>query len=102
MDGLMSSLKKRCTFLESRWFGWLYGMVVALNPLAMLPQLLEVLNTRQVEGISVSMFMIFWLIQVTVALGAIRVLDWKLWLSMTISVLETSTIVASVIWIRHF
>lgn len=102
MDGLMLSFKKRCSFLESRWFGLLYGMIVGLNPLAMLPQLLGLLITRQVEGVSVSMFVIFWLIQTAVALGAIRVLDWKLWLSMTISVLETSTIISVVIWIRHF
>ncbi len=102
MDRLMSSLKKRCPFLESRWFNSFYGITIALNPLAMLLQVLDVLTTKQVEGISISMFVIFGLIQATLVLGAIRTLDWKLWLSMLISVFETGIIIVSIVWIRHF
>ncbi|MCI5108472.1 MAG: hypothetical protein MRY49_01330, partial [Candidatus Pacebacteria bacterium] len=89
-------------FLESKWFAVLYGLVVALNPLALLPQLISVIITGKVEGLSLLMFLVFVSIQSAVALGAIKELNWKLFLSMFISALETSTIVAFVVVIRYF
>jgi len=101
MKRVMPYLRDRFPFLESSWFGWIYGLVVFLNPIAMLPQLWGVITTRNIEGLSLTMFVIFWSIQTAVALGAIKTLDWKLFLSMFISVIETATITGFVIWIRY-
>lgn len=102
MGAVMIYLKEVLTFLEAGWWAILYGVIVFMNPVAMLPQLFSVLTTRKIEGLSLSMFLIFVSIQTAVALGAIRALDWSLFVSMTVSAVETSVIVVMVIKIRYF
>lgn len=99
MNEMMLALKRRCTFLETRWCNALIGFVVFLNPIAMLPQLWMAFTapSEQVAGIAVSTFVLFASIQAAVAGSAIKALDWKLFWSMAISFFQSLAIVAAVL-----
>lgn len=86
--------------LDSNGFAVLYGLLVFLNPLAILPQLVNAVR-KKVEGVSVLMFIIFALIQLAVSAGAINVLDWKLFLSMGISFFESVAIIICILMFRR-
>jgi len=98
MNGFMQSLKRVCSFIDTGWCQLLIGLVVFLNPIAMLPQLVTAFTapSEQLAGIAVSTFVLFAAIQTAVALSAIKALDWKLFWSMTISFFQSLAIVAAV------
>ena len=99
MNKLMLFLKEKCSFLESKWCDWLMGVVVFLNPIAILPQLIIAFTapTEKVAGISLTTFVLFAAIQAAIAGSAIRALNWKLFGSMTISFLQSITIVVVIL-----
>lgn len=99
MKTLILKLKKNCSFLDSWWCNLLIGLVVFLNPIAMLPQVLVAFTgtTEQVTGISISTFLLFSAIQLAVATSAVKAVDWKLFCSMAISFFQSLIIVAVVI-----
>ncbi len=82
-------------FLQTEYFTFLYGWLVFLNPLALMPQLISSIRSKAIElqGVSVSMFVIFLIIQMTVALGAVNSMDVNLFWSMSISAVETFLII---------
>ncbi len=99
MNNFMISLKRACPFIETSWCQLLIGLVVFLNPIAMLPQLWTAFTApaEQLTGIAVSTFVLFAAIQTAVALSAIKALDWKLFWSMTISFFQSIAIVVAVL-----
>jgi len=101
MNSLMLTLKEKFPFLEKAWCQWLIGLVVFLNPIAMIPQLVIAAtgSVEQVHGISIFTYLIFVSIQLAVSASAIRALDWKLFGSMILSVVESLAIVL-VVFIR--
>lgn len=82
-------------FLQDEYFTLLYGWLVFLNPVALVPQLISSIRSKAVElkGVSVSMFVVFLIIQTTVALGAVNNMDTSLFWSMAISALETFVVI---------
>ncbi len=88
-------LKANSGFLNLGVFSFMYGFVIFLNPLAMLPQLLKAFKAKKEElgGVSIPMFFIFLTIQIMIALGAIKTLDTVLFASMGISALLTAAII---------
>lgn len=72
-----------------------------LNPIAILPQLIKAVTAPSVEGISVLMFFVFAIIQLAFVAIGIQKLDWRMFVSMSISFLETVAIIIIVIF-RQF
>lgn len=98
MDNVMVYLLNNMQFLNAPWFEWLYGIVVFLNPLALFPQLKSSITSKpgELQGVSVLMFSIFFMIQVLVALGAIKTASTTLFVSMTISAAESLLVIVIV------
>jgi uncharacterized protein with PQ loop repeat len=63
---------------------WLMSIV---NVVAMIPQPLKIISTREVAGVSSSMFVMFALIQVTFAIEFFLKKSWSAMISMGISFL---------------
>lgn len=99
MRNFVLRLKERYSFLDSWWCNWLIGLVVFLNPIAMLPQVVVAFTgtPEQVSGISVSTFLLFAAIQLAVSASAVKSVDWKLFCSMGISFFQSLLIVVMVI-----
>lgn len=99
MGNFMWALKKRMGFLDTPLGNFVLGVVVFLNPVAMLPQLkIAVLApAEQLAGVSVGTFILFVFIQVAVASSAVKAMDWKLFFSMAISAVLTLAIVFFVV-----
>lgn len=99
MNSFMESLRRALPFIDTTWCQILIGLVVFLNPVAMLPQLWTAFTAppEQLAGIAVSTFVLFAAIQTAVALSSIKALDWKLFWSMTISFFQSIAIVVAVL-----
>lgn len=91
----MEWLQAHLVFLQSEWFNYFYGLIVFLNPIAIAPQILSSFRAKpeELRGVSISMFIIFLTIQLTVSLGAIRYGDLSLFISMLISAVITLTVI---------
>jgi len=72
-------------------------MIILLNPIAILPQLIKAITAPSVEGLSISMFLLFALIQFAFVAVGIQKLDWRMVLGMGISFLQTITIIVIII-----
>ena len=92
-------LQQNLPFLNTEWFGFVYGLVVFANPVALIPQLVGAVRSepKELKGVSVFMFFVFFAIQTMVSLGGIKAHDMALFLSMAISVLETMAIIVIVL-----
>jgi len=97
MTNFLEGLKSHLKFLDYKWFDWLVGATMFLNPIALLPQLVKVITTPSVEGLSVSSFLLFAVIQIAFVAVGIQKLDWRMFLSMGISFMETMSIVVIII-----
>jgi len=88
-------LESQMPFLQTEWFTILYGLIVFLNPIAVAVQLISSIRSKpeELRGVAVSTFIIFLTIQLAVALGAIKSMDTILFLSMTISAVETFLVI---------
>jgi len=88
-------LQMHMTFLQADWFPVVYGLVVFLNPIALIPQLMSSIlkKPEKLGGVSIPMFIIFLMIQTSVSLGAIINSDVNLFWSMAISAVITSMII---------
>ncbi len=96
-------LQTQLPFLQAEWFSVLYGLVVFLNPLALVPQLISSIRSKpeELHGIAVSMFAIFLAIQTAVSFGAIKNMDMSLFLSMSISVIITFLVIVITVGRRN-
>jgi hypothetical protein len=92
---LMQWLQANFYFLNTEWFVIVYGLLVAANPFAMLPQLVSSIRSepKRLGGVSVSTFFIFLVIQTAIALGAVKSLDIALFWSMAISATITLAVI---------
>jgi len=84
-------------YLDTRYFKWTFGLLVFINPLALLPQIWTILTADSVAGVSMAMMTIFLAIQVIVALEGIRIKRWEFFLPMFLSAIESIFIIMVVI-----
>jgi hypothetical protein len=68
---------------------WLAGMV---NVTAMLPQLVRIIRTPNTEGLSLAMFVLYFLVQVAFSIEV----------CMGLSAVVSGTIILLVTYLRHF
>ena len=78
---------------------WLAGIV---NVAAMLPQLYEIVKTWSVGGLSLSMFVIYFFVQVALSLQGFFKRDKMLMVCLGLSGIVSATIIGLVVYIRHF
>lgn len=90
---LLPILRSRLLFLERRWFNWIANVIVFANPIAIFPQLHQVITASSVEGVSVFMFLIFAVIQMAFVLIAIQKNHPGMFWSMAISFSESILII---------
>lgn len=95
----IEKIRNRIPFLEKRWFTFLLGAVVWLNPVAILPQLWDALTIAQdrVGGISVATWCVFMLIQASVSLTALSTRNRALFESMLVSFVLSTLVVVTVL-----
>lgn len=88
-------LQTQLPFLQTEWFSALYGLVLFLNPFAIVSQLISSVRSKpeELHAVSVLMFVIFLVIQSAIALGAIKSFDIILFGSMSISALVTLAVI---------
>lgn len=100
MEKLMLYLNKKFVFLtESKIFTVFTPILIYLNPVALLPQVITVLNTENVAGISFWMWVVFALIQLAFVFEGIKNKNATIFLSMFISFIE-SVIILTVVFIK--
>ena len=82
-------------FLHTDNFATVYGLVVFMNPFAVIPQLVSSIRSepKELRGVSISMFVLFWLRQSAITLGAIKIEDFALFTSMAISGIITLSVI---------
>ena len=92
---LLTFLHVQFDFLNSELFTFFYSLVVYMNPFALLPQLYSSFRSepKKLLGVSVLMFVVFLIIQITISLGAIKILNGSLALSMASSAVVTVFII---------
>ncbi|XLQ19565.1 MAG: hypothetical protein ACKUBY_03160 [Candidatus Moraniibacteriota bacterium] len=100
---ILQWLQIQMSFLQTEWFSVVYGLVVFLNPFAMVPQLISSVRAKpeELRGVSVTMLILFLVIQIAVALGAIKNVDMALFASMSISTVVTFTVIVITIFRRN-
>jgi uncharacterized protein with PQ loop repeat len=77
---------------------WTCGL---MNVVAMLPQLIQILSTKKVENVSVSMFIIYEVIQIGFALDGFFKRNKVLMVCMTLSAIVTMSIVCLIVYYRY-
>ncbi|MFW0838114.1 MAG: hypothetical protein ACKKL5_03885 [Candidatus Komeilibacteria bacterium] len=83
--------------VEANWFTRVMDITVFLNPIAIAPQLWSVFTAPSVEGVSAGMWFIFAGIQLAFVFQGIKHKSASMFLSMLISLIETSTIIITVL-----
>ncbi len=78
---------------------WLAGMV---NVTAMLPQLVWIIRTRNIEGLSLAMFVLYFLVQVAFSIEGFFKKNRMLMVCMGLSAIVSGTIILLVTYLRHF
>lgn len=78
---------------------WFVGLV---NVTAMLPQLYSIIVTRNVEGLSLEMFLIYFAIQVCFSLEGFFTRNRMLMVCLGLSALVSAIVITLVIYLRYF
>jgi uncharacterized protein with PQ loop repeat len=78
---------------------WLAGMV---NVTAMLPQLVRIIRTRNIEGLALAMFVLYFLVQVAFSIEGFFRRNRMLMVCMGLSAVVSGTIILLVTYLRHF
>ena len=78
---------------------WLAGMV---NLTAMLPQLVRIIRTRNIDGLSLAMFVLYFLVQVAFSIAGFFKKIRMLMVCMGLSAVVSGMIIALVTHLRHF
>ncbi len=76
---------------------WLMGLV---NVLAILPQPISILRSQNASGVSIGMFVLFILVQVSVAVESFIKRSYGLMTSMIVSVLLSATTIGLILYYR--
>jgi len=83
--------------LETTQFNWVFGILMAINPVALAPQAWIAITAPSVEGISLMTMVLFMVIQLGVALQAVRTKTTSMFLSMLVSAVLSLTIIVAVL-----
>lgn len=67
--------RKMAPFLESKLFAWLFGIGVFVNPIAMAPQLWEVIASPSIEGVATETYAMIAVLQMLFVCCAIQQVD---------------------------
>ena len=78
---------------------WLAGMV---NVTAMLPQLVRIIRTRNIAGLSLAMFVLYFLVQVAFSIEGFFKNNRMLMVCMGLSAVVSGMIIVLVTYLRHF
>ena len=78
---------------------WLAGMV---NVTAMLPQLVRIIRTRNIAGLSLAMFVLYFLVQVAFSIEGFFKKNRMLMVCMGLSAVVSGMIIVLVTYLRHF
>jgi MtN3 and saliva related transmembrane protein len=78
---------------------WLAGMV---NVTAMLPQLVRIIRTRNTEGLSLAMFVLYFLVQIAFSIEGFFKKNRMLMVCMGLSAIVSGTIILLVTFLRRF
>ncbi len=78
---------------------WLAGMV---NVVAMLPQFARIIRTRNIQGLSLEMFVLYFLVQVAFSLEGFFTKNRMLMVCMGLSAVVSGMIIVLVTYLRHF
>ena len=77
---------------------WTFGLI---NVMAMLPQMWQLIHTRETIGLSLEMFVLYFVIQIAFSLQGFfnrdKMLMWCLGLSAAVS----ATIISTIVYLRH-
>jgi len=84
-------------FLERKFFKVVVAGLIFMNPVALAPQVWTAFTAPSVEGISLTMWVIFAAIQTAVIFEGIRVRSAPMFWSMLISVFQSITIIIVVL-----
>lgn len=84
-------------FLEHKSFKTAIASLIFMNPMALAPQLWTVLTAPSIEGVSLTMWIIFATIQTALVLEGIRVRSVPMFWSMFISACLSATIIITVL-----
>jgi len=96
--GTVDALNRKLRgFLERKFFKTAVGAVIFLSPVAQALQVWTALTAPSVEGISLTMWIIFAAIQTAVIFEGIRVRSVPMFWSMLISVFQSITIAITVL-----
>jgi len=85
--------RKLQKLLNNKYFDSITGLISVLNPIVVALQLYTVLTVENVEGVSISMWFCFILIQLTFALVAVKAKNFGMTISMALSVLISMSII---------
>jgi hypothetical protein len=97
-NNLMDMLYNHCKpLVEAKWFTVVMSITIFLNPIAIFPQVWTALTAPSVEGISAGMWFIFVIIQLAFIFHGIKSKSTSMFFSMVISLIETSTIIITVL-----
>lgn len=83
--------------ISNKWFDKLIGTLLFLNPVALFPQVVMVIKSQTVSGVSIPMWIIFAAIQTAMTLHGIKVKSASMFVAMLVSLIESLTIIAVVI-----
>ena len=83
--------------LETRSFSRIFDLLMAINPVALAPQVWVALTASSVEGISLATMGLFFAIQMGVAFQGIRTKTTSMFLSMAVSAVLSLSIIVIVL-----
>ena len=83
--------------LETRLFGRTFDFLMAINPVALVPQVWVAITAPSVEGISLATMGLFFAIQLGVAFQGIRTKTTSMFLGMVLSAALSLTIIVVVL-----
>jgi uncharacterized protein with PQ loop repeat len=100
-EGRSEPRDERSDCKENHWsfIIWLAGLV---NVTAMLPQLARIIRTRNIEGLSLVMFVLYFLVQVAFSIEGFFKKNRMLMVCMGLSAVVSGTIILLVAYLRHF
>jgi len=98
IETLMNWISAQLAFLlEWKHFNMATGIFSLINPLAIAPQLYQVIVAESVAGVSWLMYVIFFIIQLVFCLVGIKAKNFGMMMSMLVSMLESLAIIVIVL-----
>ena len=73
-----------------------------VNAVAMLPQFLQIIRTNNVQGLSLEMFVLYFIVQVAFSVEGFFTRNRMLMVCLALSALVSAAIIVLVTYVRHF